>query len=291
MTHIVWDFNPELFWGSFRDWWLNYFPVVPRWYGVTFASGILGGFYIMQYFFKKEGKSEELLNTAFILFVVGTIIGARLGHCLFYEPGFYLSHPLEILYIWKGGLASHGGTIGIFICMVIFVNKYKKDINFLWLADRLSIAISFGVPFIRIGNFFNSEIIGRPSDLPWAVIFKRVDNVPRHPAQLYEALSYWLVCILLLISYKKLKDKPGKLIGYMFIGIFTARFFIEFLKEDQTAFEKGMILNMGQLLSIPFVALGIFFVMGGYQWAMAKILPAPAPQKVVHNKSKRKRKK
>lgn len=259
MITIIWNFDPTLF---------SLGPLQPRWYGLCFALAILIGYQLMRYFYLKEGKSEELLNRGFVLFVIGTIVGARLGHCLFYEPDYYLSNPLKILAVWEGGLASHGGVIGILICMAIYVQTSKGQLNFLWLADRLGIACPLGVPFIRLGNFFNSEIIGIPASVPWAVVFKRVDDIPRHPAQLYEALAYIMIFCVLFVVYKIYRAKPlreGKLIGLMFIGIFTARFFIEFVKENQSDFEAYMLFNMGQLLSIPFILLGIFFFFGGYQ--------------------------
>lgn len=253
-TAFVWDVSPEIIvlFGNYG----------PRWYGLCFALGIFLGYTVMRRFFLQEGRSEEELNAGFVLFVVGTIVGARVGHCLFYEPDYYLSHPIEILFIWQGGLASHGGTIGILIAMIYYTRKYH--IPFIWLADRLAIAISLGVPFIRIGNFFNSEIIGKPTDLPWAVIFKRIDNIPRHPGQLYEALSYFALFFVLSAYYKLSKGKipSGRLIGIMFIWIFGARIIIEFFKENQEAFENDMVLNMGQVLSIPMILLGLFFLFG-----------------------------
>jgi len=254
---FVWNVNPEIF--SLPIFGHQF---APRWYGVCFATGLLLGFMVMKKFYKQAGYSEEVLNSGFILFVVGTVVGARVGHCLFYEPAYYLTHPWKILFIWEGGLASHGGTIGIALCMIYYTRKYQ--IPFVWLCDRLALAISLGVPFIRIGNFFNSEIVGLPTNLPWAVIFERVDTVPRHPAQLYEALAYFALYFILAAAYK-IRDghfKPGRLAGFMLIWIYTARFFIEFIKEDQVDFEKGLTLNMGQILSIPMVLLGLLFYFG-----------------------------
>jgi prolipoprotein diacylglyceryl transferase len=195
--------------------------------------------------------------------MLGTIIGARLGHCLFYEPEYYLSHPLEILFIWKGGLASHGGSIGVLIAVWLYKRKHP-DQGYIWLADRLSIAVAFTAACIRIGNFFNSEILGKPSDLPWAIVFKYAgETVPRHPAMLYEALSYLILTGLLLILYKvKEGKKRGQMIGLMLFWIFTSRFFIEFYKENQVAFENELPLNMGQILSIPFIILGLLAFSG-----------------------------
>ena len=304
-TAFVWDFAPELF-----DITLAGFHIAPRYYGLCFATGILLGYHVMRHFFFKAGRSEEDLNSGFVLFVVGTILGARIGHCLFYEPAYYLAKPWEILMIWRGGLASHGGVIGIFLCMMYYTRKYK--ISFMWLADHLALGIALGVPFIRIGNFFNSEIVGKATDLPWAVIFKRhdlasnLDLTPRHPAQLYEALAYFAIFGILAAFYKFTKGqfKSGKLLGILFITVFTARFFIEFVKERQVAFEDGMALNMGQLLSIPMVGFGLFFFLGfhenfKYTWAADKPKestepadkPVKADKKSTAQKNKEKKKK
>ncbi len=256
MEHLVWDFSPEIFsLGSFA----------PRWYGLMFAIGFMVGYSFMQKIFKQEGYNEEDLSSLLFHVMLGTIIGARLGHCLFYEPGYYLTpeHFIEILYIWKGGLASHGGTIGVIIAVWLYKRKHP-DQGYVWLADRLSIAIAFTAACIRIGNFFNSEILGKPSDAPWAIIFKRAgETVPRHPAMLYESATYLVLTGLLYWLYQKTEAKKrGQMIGLMFFWIFTSRFFIEFFKENQVAFENELPLNMGQILSIPFIILGLLAFSG-----------------------------
>lgn len=191
--------------------------------------------------------------------ILGTVIGARLGHCLFYEPSYYLSHPIEILKVWNGGLASHGAAIGILISVYLFTKKYK-DFNYAWVLDRVVIVVALAGFFIRIGNFFNSEIIGLPTDLPWAVVFHRIDALPRHPSMLYESFSYMAIFIYLWSKYSKWKAETPKfaIFSRFLILVFSARFLIEFTKENQSLFENGMILNMGQLLSIPLILLGIF---------------------------------
>lgn len=250
---MIWDVSPEIF-----NIDIGGFHLAPRWYGLLFATGILLGFRVMQKFFIEAGRSEEELNSGFMLFVIGTVAGARIGHCLFYEPAYYLTHPLKIFAIWEGGLASHGGVIGIFLCMLYFTRKHH--ISLIWLADRLSLAIALGVPFIRIGNFFNSEIVGIPTDLPWGVVFKRSfdDDLARHPAQLYEALAYFFVYFVLRFWWTRKKDtiQPGQMIGGMLLGIFGFRFLIEFIKIEQVDWERGMLLNMGQILSIPLIIIG-----------------------------------
>ena len=260
MTHLTWDIDPEIFQlGDFG----------PRYYGLMFALAFLVSYQIMVGIYRREGRAEEDLSSLLFHFMLGTIIGARVGHCLFYEPAYYLKHPLEILFIWKGGLASHGGTIGVLIAVWLFCRKHP-DQPLGWIADRVAAPIGFGTACIRIGNFFNSEIIGKPTELPWGIIFKRaqgLSQIPRHPAMLYEALSYLLMFAFLTWRYRKAGDRlqPGSQIGILFIWIFGSRFFIEFFKENQVGFEEGMALNMGQLLSIPFVLLGIFLTTGWYR--------------------------
>jgi len=249
---IPWDVNPEIFRiGSFAI----------RWYGLLFASGFLFGYIIMHKIFKNENLPDASLDRLTIYMAVGVIVGARLGHCLFYEPRYYLSHPVEILKIWHGGLASHGAAIGILLAIWYFVRKEKKD--YTWAIDRIAIVVALAGFFIRIGNLMNSEIYGIETTLPWGFVFLRNgENVPKHPTQIYEALAYLLIFILLLRIYwrKKGEHIQGTIISLAIILIFIARFFIEFLKEDQVEFEQGMTLNMGQLLSIPFIIAGIVWL-------------------------------
>jgi phosphatidylglycerol:prolipoprotein diacylglycerol transferase len=202
---------------------------------------------------------------------VGIVVGARLGHCLFYQPDYYLKHPLEMIlpFSWEDGrieltgyrgLASHGGTIGLIIAVLLF--HRKTGIHFLTVFDYIAIVAPLGGAFIRLGNLMNSEIIGNPTNLPWAFVFTRVDQIPRHPAQLYEAIAYLVFFILLFSIYNRRRGslKKGYLFGLALILIFTFRFLIEFLKEEQVDFEKGLMLNMGQILSIPFILAGIYLV-------------------------------
>jgi len=249
---INWNVNPEIF-------RIGNFAV--RWYGLLFASGFLFGYLIFYKFFKEEGLTVEILDKLTIYMALGTVIGARLGHCLFYEPDYYLSNPLEILKIWKGGLASHGAAIGILIVLYLFVRKYKKP--YIWILDRIVVVVALGGALIRLGNLMNSEIYGVETSLPWGFIFIRNHEImPKHPSQIYEALTYFLVFGLLFRIYLKTKGKftNGTLFGLFLILVFGVRFFIEFIKEDQVPFEQGMKLNMGQWLSIPFVLLGILML-------------------------------
>ena len=251
LSYITWDVTPEL---------LNIGPFSVRWYGLLFAMAFIAGFKIMQWMYKRENKPESDVEQLVIYAIVGTVIGARLGHCLFYNPEYYLANPLEILMVWKGGLASHGTSIGIPIAIYLYTKK--KKLNFLWQMDRVVIVTALGGSFIRLGNLFNSEIIGKAADVPWAFIFTKVDNVPRHPTQLYESIAYLIIFIILFFiyknKYKQLND--GFIFGVFLILLFTFRFFVEFFKENQTGFEEGMVFNMGQLLSVPFVILGVILI-------------------------------
>lgn len=253
---IPWNVNPEIF-------SVGKFAI--RWYGLLFASSFFFGYLIMARFFKKEKIPEEVLDRLTLYMALGTIIGARIGHCLFYEPGYYLSNPVEILMIWHGGLASHGAGIGIFIALYLFSKKSKKP--YLWILDRMAVIVALSGFFIRTGNLMNSEIYGVETSLPWGFVFLRNgETIPKHPTQIYEALVCLFVFILLYLIYKRNQGvfKSGLLFSLFMIFVFTFRFFIEYIKNDQVTFESGMMLNMGQWLSIPFVLFGIillFFVL------------------------------
>lgn len=244
-----------------------------RWYSLLFISGFILGWFIFKWFCKREGISEKVLDPLLYTLLLGTIIGARLGHCLFYDPAYYLGSWkgfLEIFMPWKGGLASHGGTLFLFFAMWWFARRWgpKNNFDFLWLLDRLAIAVPFAAMFIRLGNLFNSEIYGHVTDLPWGFVFERNgEELAKHPTQLYEALSYALLGIVLLLLYKN-RTKGlyrGAYMGIFFTVLFGMRFLIEFVKEDQVGFEAGMALNMGQLLSIPFILFGIGLIIYSYK--------------------------
>lgn len=232
-----------------------------RWYGLLFMLGFVFGYLIAQRMFRLENKPEDTADRLVVYMFFGTLIGARLGHCLFYEPGYYLSHPLEIFKVWQGGLASHGGLIGIGIAIYLYSRKNAGQ-PFLWVLDRMSIVAALGAALIRLGNLFNSEIIGKPTDVPWAFIFRKVDALPRHPTQLYESLIYLIVFIFLLAIYRKKPNaiRHGWIAGFLLTTVFTMRFLIEFLKENQVAAEQGMALNIGQLLSMPAVLIGLYLM-------------------------------
>ena len=263
MLAIHWDVNPEI---------VSLGALSVRWYSLLFISGFILGWFVFRWFCKREEVSEAVLDPLLYTLLIGTIVGARLGHCLFYQPDYYLTseHFLEIFMPWKGGLASHGGTLVLFFALIWFARKYgrKHDFDFLWLLDHLAIPTSFAAMFIRLGNLFNSEIYGAVTDLPWGFVFVRDgQTLPAHPTQLYEALSYAILGVILLLLYKN-RTKGlyrGSYIGIFFIVLFGMRFIIEFVKNNQVSFEEGMTLNMGQLLSIPFILMGIAILVYSYK--------------------------
>lgn len=243
-----------------------------RWYSLLFVSGFILGWFIFKWFFNREKIDEKLLDSLLYTLLLCTIIGARLGHCLFYQPDYYLGSMegfIEIFMPWKGGLASHGGAVALIIGMIWYARHYGKKYNFdfVWLMDHLAIAVAFAATFIRFGNLFNSEIYGNATSLPWGFIFERTgETLPKHPTQIYEALTYLILGIVLVLLYKfKLKKTyRGTYVGIFLIVCFGMRFLIEFIKEPQVAFETKITLNMGQLLSIPFILLGIAFIIYAY---------------------------
>lgn len=262
LDFITWNVNP-----SALSW-----PVDIRWYGLMFAIGFWIGFNIVARMFKREGAPERWLGILLIWVAAGTVIGARLGHVFFYEWDYYSQHPLKILATWEGGLASHGGAIGVIIAVIMF-SIFTTKRNPLWTFDRLVVAIALVGGLIRMGNLMNSEIFGHATNLPWGFMFVRsrewhmlYEGQAVHPTQIYEALCYFGLFALLMWMYwkKNCGERPGLIFGTFLVGIFLPRFFIEFIKNPQVAFEQDMVLNMGQLLSIPFVLLGTALVI----WAL-----------------------
>ena len=260
---INWDVNPEIF--HVGSW-----PV--RWYGLLFAMGFLIGVQIMTYIFRVEKKPKADLDPLLMTMVISTIVGARLGHFLFYEPAMFLHNPLKIITPPFAGLASHGGVIGIMIGLWLYSQRASSKITgqtFLWLIDRLCIPATLVGAFIRFGNLMNSEIFGKPTDVPWAFVFLRdheFSQVPRHPTQLYESLSYLIVFAVLFWYWKMYRKQsaPGMMLGISLVWVFGLRFVWEFYKENQVGFEDGMSLNMGQILSIPAVLFGLFLLLRNF---------------------------
>lgn len=255
MEHFVWNVSPVL---------LDLGPLQLRWYGLLFVGSFFIGLYIGQWIFKREGRDPQILDTLLLYVMAGAIIGARLMHCLAYEPGYYLSHPLEIIMVWKGGLASHGGLLGVLLALYLFTKKHNE--SFFWLVSRTTIPAALAGAFIRFGNFFNSEILGKPTDIPWAVIFERVDMIPRHPVQLYEAFSYIILFAFMLWLYKRISSALATrlLTGVYLFSIFTVRFLLEYTKTKQAAYTLDIPLTTGQLLSIPFIIIGLVWIV----WAL-----------------------
>jgi prolipoprotein diacylglyceryl transferase len=276
LLFIIWDVNPEII-------NINGFGI--RWYGLFFALGFLFGYLIMQKVFKLENRNQKSLDRLSIYMLISTVLGARLGHCFFYEPEYYLSNPLEILNIRQGGLASHGAAIGIIIGLLVYSVKEKLHVS--WILDRIVIVVSLAGALIRTGNLFNSEIYGKITSVPWAFRFLKIEEdymtavnnaglncnsadisclinfwPARHPTQIYEAFVYLLLFFVLWRLYFKYKahTKPFLMFGVFLLVCFGFRFFVEFIKDVQVSSEKDMILNIGQKLSIPFVVLGIFFI-------------------------------
>lgn len=250
-AYINWNLNPGF----------EIFGFEIRYYGFLFALSFIIGYTIMEKIFKWEDKPIKELDRLSIYMIISTIIGARLGHCFFYEPAYYLANPLQILNLRQGGLASHGAAIGILFALWLFVRK-REDTSYLWVVDRIVIVVALAGFFIRLGNFFNSEIYGLEANLPWAVIFERIDNIPRHPVQIYESLTYLGIFTFLFFKYNQYKRNisEGMLTGYFLILIFGARFILETWKVNQTDLVAGLPLNMGQYLSIPFVLIGAYLL-------------------------------
>ncbi|MFC2129254.1 prolipoprotein diacylglyceryl transferase [Bacteroidota bacterium] len=287
LNYITWNIDPEIF---------HIGPLTIRYYGLMFALAFLSSYLVFTRALKIKRLDAEMLDQLLIYVAVGTIVGARLGHCFFYEPAYYLSNPVEILKIWEGGLASHGAAIGIVLSVWLYIRKHK--LSFLWLMDRLVIVVPLGGAFIRTGNLFNSEIYGTATDLPWAFLFVRdivrdpntgavLPNVPSHPTQIYEALSYLLIFVALFIFYRKKKDeiRDGFIFGVFMIALFLARILIEFVKNDQVGFEQEMLLNMGQWLSVPFILLGMALII------YTKFKPKYFSQTPIPKKPEKKKKK
>ncbi|WP_133273855.1 prolipoprotein diacylglyceryl transferase [Hymenobacter radiodurans] len=264
LAYITWDVAPEI---------VKIGPLTLRWYGLLFMSGFVLGSFVLSHIYRSERVSPQWVDVITIYMLVGTIVGARLGHCLFYDPGYYLTHPLDILKIWEGGLASHGATLGILLAVWLFSRNNKFD--YLWTLDRIVIVVALGGALIRLGNLFNSEIFGHETTVPWAFKFVRDTEhlvngvaVPRHPTQIYESLFCVFLLVLLYLMWNRTKEKTprGQLFGLFVVLLFTFRFLVEFLKEDQSDFESGMVLNMGQILSIPLIFMGLWVLLRAGKW-------------------------
>lgn len=269
LLSVVWNPELELF---------RLFGLPVRYYSLMWCIGLVAAYFLVRKFFKDRKISDDTFEPLFVYCFLGILIGARLGHCIFYQPDYYLSsfeHIIEMLLpiaftpdgvkmVGYAGLASHGGTIGIFIAIYLYCRKYK--VKLLEVVDMICVATPFTAGCIRIGNLMNSEIVGKATGTDWGFIFAALgEDFPRHPAQLYEAIAYFIIFIISILIYKKHKDMVGSgfYFGFCLATIFTFRFFVEFCKEVQVDFEEGMALDMGQILSIPFILIGAYFIYRG----------------------------
>lgn len=292
LNYITWNVDPVL---------LNLGPLQIRWYGMLWALGFLLGYFIMRKIYRREKMNDDWMDKLLIYMLLFTVIGARLGHCLFYEPDVYLKDPLSILKIWEGGLASHGGAIGILLGLWLYVRKYNKSskkektspqrISYIWILDRIVVPVCLVGALIRVGNVMNHEIYGTPTSLPWGFVFLRgaeqfcgtfdsytpclawespcppSEWLPCHPTGLYEAFFCLLAMGILLWMYYKPDlghKQPGLMFGTFLVIIFGSRILIEFLKNVQVKFEENMTFDMGQWLSVPFVLLGIGMIVWSF---------------------------
>lgn len=280
LSFIIWNVNPDIFTIPGIDWPL-------KWYGVMWLLGFVIGQQLMFHFFKKDGKPSEDVETLTLYMFIATILGARLGHFLFYEPSAFIKDPLGIILPPYAGLASHGAAIGILLGLFLFCRN--KNYNYFWMLDRLVIVVAFIGGCIRLGNLLNSEIVGKRTDLPWGFVFVRNgEDFARHPAQLYEGLFCFILTIVLFLIWKNRRTIMfnGLIFGIFLITLFGQRFVVEFFKENQEAFEDQLALNMGQILSIPFVLIGILVLILSYRTKSKTSTFRPEEVKVVSAKKK-----
>lgn len=251
---LHWKFDPVL---------VAVGPLSIHWYGILFVAAFFFGQAVLSQLFKAEGVPQENAGRLLMYALLGTIVGARLAHCLFYDPQYYLTHPLAILRIWEGGLASHGGAAGMLLGLWLGARTARPRLPFLWLVDRVTIPAALGAVFVRVANFLNSEIVGVPTSSGWGVVFESIDQLPRHPAQLYEAAAYLIVGLALLVVYRRLgkRTPQGLLFGWFMLLVFSVRIAVEFFKVPQAVYESGQIFSVGQYLSLPFLALGAAMVL------------------------------
>jgi prolipoprotein diacylglyceryl transferase len=272
---MVWDISPIAFTVH-----LGTLKFSAHWYGMLFASTFVYGFFMFRYVFRRENRPAEEVYDLVLWVIGGTLIGARLGHVLFYRPGYFFSHPLKIPAVWEGGLASHGALLGILIAVWLYSRRATNQ-PFLWICDRIGMAVPLSGCLIRIGNFFNSELLGHPSNVPWALVFARVDSLPRHPVQLYEAISYLLIFLIQFRYYRASRDggPPGYLFGRFLTFVFGARFVLEFFKESQAEFDSSWTITMGQWLSVLPVLIGLCLV---WRASHRQRMPARTPSLPTH---------
>jgi prolipoprotein diacylglyceryl transferase len=251
-AYVHWSVDPEL---------IRMGPLAIRYYGLGFVFAFGFGLRLMRTAYRSAGRVDEKLSLLLWHVMAGALIGARLGHCLLYDPAYYLTHPFVILWVWRGGLASHGGAIGIFASLYLY-SRRQSSVPYLWLLDQIVVPTALAGALIRLGNLFNSGIYGQPTLVPWAFVFTRIDPLPRHPTQLYESLAYGLIFVLLLWLHRTERVHAGRglLLGLFLVLVFTFRFLVEFLKVPQESYAHHLPLNAGQLLSLPMVGLGLWLL-------------------------------
>lgn len=267
LASIVWNVDPEI---------VTLGPVVLRWYGIMWAIGFLVGYSIEEKVYNRERMPEENMEKLFLYMLIGTVIGARLGHCFFYDWEYYSRHLTEVLCVWKGGLSSHGGACGILLALYIFSRKVAHK-SYMWVMDRIVLAVAICGACIRFGNLMNHEIYGHPSDVSWAFQFitnihawqngaDPIYSLPSHPTQIYEMLYCLITFAVVMFLYWKTNARKfeGFIFGVFLIGIFLTRFLLEFIKNNQESFEDAMALNMGQLLSVPLILWGIYLLVKSF---------------------------
>ncbi len=278
LAFVTWDVSPEFL--HISD------TFILRFYGVFWSLGLILGYLLLQFFSKTEQYPSVVADKIALYATVGVIIGARLGHCLIYDFSYYFSHPLEFFAFWEGGLASHGGGVGVLLALALLSRKLR--IPFLWIMDRIAIPIAFIATMIRLGNLMNSEIYGVETNVPWGFIFTRFgETLPHHPTQIYEATGYFLVFLVLFGLYYRrpvIRNYRGLLFSIFLITMFSVRFLVEFIKNPQSAYEVGMLLNMGQILSIPFLLYGVYLLVrelrhGAYEPVTIKFSPQKKKRK------------
>lgn len=267
LASIVWNVDPEI---------VTLGPLVLRWYGLMWAMGFLVGYSIEEKVYAREGLPEEKMEKLFLYMLIGTILGARLGHCFFYDWNYYSNHLFEVLCVWKGGLSSHGGACGILLALYIFSRKVVHK-SYMWVMDRIVLAVAFCGACIRFGNLMNHEIYGHATDVPWAFQFitnihawqqgaEPIYSAPSHPTQIYEMLYCLVTFAVVMFLYWKTNARKyeGFIFGVFLIGVFLTRFLLEFIKNNQESFEDSMILNMGQLLSVPLIVWGVYLLIKSF---------------------------
>lgn len=263
LSSITWTVDPV---------WFTIGPVSVRWYGLMWALAFFLGYRVESKIYKNEGMTQEQMDDLFMYMLIGTVIGARIGHCFFYDPKYYLANLSEVLFVWKGGLSSHGGACGILISLWLYNKKVSKK-TYIWVMDRIVIAVAIGGACIRLGNLLNHEIYGHETSVPWAFEFIKnihhwqmgaepVFSKPSHPTQIYEMIYCLVTFAILMYLYWRTNARKyeGLLFGVFLIGVFLPRFFLEFIKNSQETFEDDMTLNMGQLLSIPLILWGVYLL-------------------------------